>query len=152
MVFKYPEFSHDDEVSSYNFHQAAPLEENLFEWHFTVRGPSDTDFEVCLLHNISLTIISTTVSLLDIPFHYFNHLHLTLYDRVVFTMAASSCPQITQWNLRTLSYLLQMAGRKLSDIKASFHFLNYLIWTMSGLKLAKRSVSLYLVITPKHGR
>ena len=57
MVFNYPVFSHDDEVSSYNFHQAAPLEENLFEWHFTVRGPSDTDFEVCLLHNISLTII-----------------------------------------------------------------------------------------------
>ena len=28
-------------------HQAAPLEENLFEWHFTVRGPGDTDFQVC---------------------------------------------------------------------------------------------------------
>ena len=27
--------------------QAAPLEENLFEWHFTVRGPGDTDFQVC---------------------------------------------------------------------------------------------------------
>ena len=23
---------------------AAPLEDNLFEWHFTVRGPEDTDF------------------------------------------------------------------------------------------------------------
>ena len=96
MVLKYPEFSHDDKVSSYNFHQAAPLEENLFEWHFTVRGPSDTDFEVCLLHNISLAIISTTFSLLDLSFQHFNHLHFTLDDRVVFTMAASLCPQITQ--------------------------------------------------------
>ena len=25
---------------------AAPLEENLFEWHFTVRGPDDSDFQV----------------------------------------------------------------------------------------------------------
>ena len=25
---------------------AAPLEENLFEWHFTVRGPEDSDFQV----------------------------------------------------------------------------------------------------------
>ena len=58
MVFKYPELSHDEEVSSYNFHnQAAPLEENLFEWHFTVRGPSDTDFEVGLLHNTYLVIV-----------------------------------------------------------------------------------------------
>ena len=27
---------------------AAPLEDNLFEWHFTVRGPEDTDFQVIL--------------------------------------------------------------------------------------------------------
>jgi ubiquitin-conjugating enzyme E2 J1 len=25
---------------------ATPLEDNLFEWHFTVRGPESTDFEV----------------------------------------------------------------------------------------------------------
>ena len=25
---------------------AAPLEDNLFEWHFTVRGPEDTEFQV----------------------------------------------------------------------------------------------------------
>jgi len=31
-------------------YQAAPLEENLFEWHFTVRGPSDTDFEGGIYH------------------------------------------------------------------------------------------------------
>ena len=28
---------------------AAPLEDNLFEWHFTVRGPEDTDFQVLLI-------------------------------------------------------------------------------------------------------
>ena len=27
-------------------YSAAPLEENLFEWHFTVRGPEDSDFQV----------------------------------------------------------------------------------------------------------
>ena len=119
MVFKYRELSH----------QAAPLEENLFEWHFTVRGPSDTDFEVGLLHNTYLLIVTHFLSFqhhcfLNISFHQSNHLHLTVYDRVVFTMAASSCLQITQWNPRTLSYLLQMAGRKLSYFKASFIF-NY---------------------------
>lgn len=24
---------------------AAPLEDNLFEWHFTIRGPPDTEFD-----------------------------------------------------------------------------------------------------------
>lgn len=29
---------------------AAPLEDNLFEWHFTVRGPEDTDFQGGIYH------------------------------------------------------------------------------------------------------
>jgi len=29
---------------------AAPLEENLFEWHFTVRGPEDTEFQGGIYH------------------------------------------------------------------------------------------------------
>jgi len=29
---------------------AAPLEENLFEWHFTVRGPEDTEFQGGVYH------------------------------------------------------------------------------------------------------
>jgi len=29
---------------------AAPLEDNLFEWHFTVRGPEDTDFQGGVYH------------------------------------------------------------------------------------------------------
>ena len=29
---------------TYNYY-AQPLEENLFEWHFTIRGPEDTVFE-----------------------------------------------------------------------------------------------------------
>jgi Ubiquitin-conjugating enzyme len=32
-----------------DFH-AAPLEDNLFEWHFTIRGPADTPFENGLYH------------------------------------------------------------------------------------------------------
>lgn len=31
-------------------YQAAPLEENLFEWHFTVRGPGETDFQGGVYH------------------------------------------------------------------------------------------------------
>ena len=29
---------------------AAPLEDNLFEWHFTFRGPEDSDFEGGIYH------------------------------------------------------------------------------------------------------
>ncbi|CAG0878575.1 unnamed protein product [Darwinula stevensoni] len=29
---------------------AQPMEDNLFEWHFTVRGPADTDFEQGIYH------------------------------------------------------------------------------------------------------
>jgi ubiquitin-conjugating enzyme E2 J1 len=29
---------------------AAPLDDNIFEWHFTVRGPADTDFEGGIYH------------------------------------------------------------------------------------------------------
>lgn len=29
---------------------ACPLEDNLFEWHFTVRGPPNTEFEGGLYH------------------------------------------------------------------------------------------------------
>ena len=32
------------------FYKAAPLEENLFEWHFTIRGQSDTDFAGGIYH------------------------------------------------------------------------------------------------------
>jgi len=31
-------------------YHAQPLEDNLFEWHFTVRGPADTDFEGGIYH------------------------------------------------------------------------------------------------------
>ena len=31
-------------------YHAAPLEDNLFEWHFTVRGPRGSDFQGGLYH------------------------------------------------------------------------------------------------------
>ncbi|GMR36413.1 hypothetical protein PMAYCL1PPCAC_06608 [Pristionchus mayeri] len=31
-------------------YHAQPLEDNLFEWHFTVRGPADSDFEGGIYH------------------------------------------------------------------------------------------------------
>ncbi|XP_065559213.1 ubiquitin-conjugating enzyme E2 J1-like isoform X2 [Artemia franciscana] len=34
---------------TYEYH-AQPLEENLFEWHFTIRGPPDSDFEGGIYH------------------------------------------------------------------------------------------------------
>jgi ubiquitin-conjugating enzyme E2 J1 len=33
---------------------AKPLEENLFEWHFTLKGPPETDYEQGLYHGIIL--------------------------------------------------------------------------------------------------
>lgn len=33
-----------------NRYHAAPLEENMFEWHFTIRGPPDTPFEGGIYH------------------------------------------------------------------------------------------------------
>ncbi|KAK6104932.1 Ubiquitin-conjugating enzyme family protein [Brugia pahangi] len=33
-----------------DMYYAQPLEDNLFEWHFTVRGPADTDFENGIYH------------------------------------------------------------------------------------------------------
>ena len=34
----------NDEYSAY------PLEDNLFEWHFTIQGPPSTDFEGGIYH------------------------------------------------------------------------------------------------------
>lgn len=31
-------------------YSAHPLEDNLFEWHFTIRGPPDTEFEGGIYH------------------------------------------------------------------------------------------------------
>ena len=31
-------------------YHAAPLEENFFEWHFTIRGPPETAFEGGIYH------------------------------------------------------------------------------------------------------
>eukprot|EP00597_Dinobryon_sp_UTEXLB2267_P006539 CAMPEP_0170065066 /NCGR_PEP_ID=MMETSP0019_2-20121128/5297_1 /TAXON_ID=98059 /ORGANISM="Dinobryon sp., Strain UTEXLB2267" /LENGTH=289 /DNA_ID=CAMNT_0010271851 /DNA_START=57 /DNA_END=926 /DNA_ORIENTATION=- len=40
------------ELSNHPSHRyyAVPLEENMFEWHFTIRGPSDTPFEGGMYH------------------------------------------------------------------------------------------------------
>jgi len=38
------------EAEPSNQYTAAPLEENLFEWHFTIRGPAGTEFEGGLYH------------------------------------------------------------------------------------------------------
>jgi ubiquitin-conjugating enzyme E2 J1 len=38
------------EAEPSNQYHAAPLEENLFEWHFTIKGPAGTEFEGGLYH------------------------------------------------------------------------------------------------------
>lgn len=97
---------------------ASPLEDNLFEWHFTVQGPPSTDFEGGVYHGRILlppeypmkppNIILLTVS----NFYFKSIIHF------------SSAP------------LLRM----------SIDFSQ-----MAVLKLIRRSVSVFLDITQKHG-
>lgn len=38
---------------------AAPLDDNMFDWHFTIRGPRDTEFEGGIYHGrIVLSVVS----------------------------------------------------------------------------------------------
>ena len=46
-----------------DFH-AAPLEDNLFEWHFTIRGPADTPFENGLYHGSFFPSLRCLIKLL----------------------------------------------------------------------------------------
>lgn len=39
---------------------AAPLEENMFEWHFTIAGPKDTEFEGGRYHGLLYTSYPAT--------------------------------------------------------------------------------------------
>ena len=41
---EYAEFERDAEAGSNDYFSAKPCEDNLFEWHFTIRGPPDSDF------------------------------------------------------------------------------------------------------------
>lgn len=52
---------------------AAPLEDNLFEWHFTIRGPAGSDFEGGVYHGRILLPP-------DYPFKPPNIIFLTVSD------------------------------------------------------------------------
>ena len=44
-------FTYDDVYSQvFVGYRAAPLEDDIFEWHFTIRGPPDTDFAGGIYH------------------------------------------------------------------------------------------------------
>lgn len=68
---------------------ASPLEDNLFEWHFTVQGPPSTDFEGGIYHGRILlppeypmkppNIILLTVSLLNIKQPFRVRIKKTMY-------------------------------------------------------------------------
>ena len=78
-----------DRHPSSRYH-AAPLEENMFEWHFTIRGPSETPFESGIYHGRILlpsdypfkppNIVFLTVT---------NDLALTEYNYIVGTFEES---------------------------------------------------------------
>jgi ubiquitin-conjugating enzyme E2 J1 len=40
---------------------AMPMEDNMFEWHFTIRGPNGTDFAGGLYHG-TVRFVYTTLS------------------------------------------------------------------------------------------
>lgn len=55
---------------------ANPLEDNLFEWHFTVRGPPSTDFEGGVYHGRILLpadypMKPPNIILLTVNIHYY---------------------------------------------------------------------------------
>lgn len=41
---EYAEFQKAEAAHENDYFTAAPCEDNLFEWHFTIRGPPDSDF------------------------------------------------------------------------------------------------------------
>uniref|UniRef100_A0A915PN05 UBC core domain-containing protein n=1 Tax=Setaria digitata TaxID=48799 RepID=A0A915PN05_9BILA len=60
-----------------DMYYAQPLEDNLFEWHFTVRGPVDTDFEGGIYHGRILLPVDypmkpPSVILLTVGFYVLN--------------------------------------------------------------------------------
>ena len=68
---------------------AQPLSDNLFEWHFTVRGPADTDYDGGVYHGRIVLppdypmkppniIVLTVYSLLIFPLLKFIHFGLSM--------------------------------------------------------------------------
>lgn len=56
---------------------ASPLEDNMFEWHFTIRGSEGTDFEGGIYHGRILLPV-------DYPFKPPNIIFLTVYIYLLF--------------------------------------------------------------------
>ena len=98
---------------------AAPLDDNLFEWHFTVRGPEDTEFQVTqvliilkgenpnVICIINQSYIWTFPPVLERAQKWFSiqfidicwcmcHATCIYFTRVEFTMGESLCQQSIQ--------------------------------------------------------
>ena len=58
---------------------AQPLSDNLFEWHFTVRGPADTDYDGGVYHG-------RIVLPPDYPMKPPNIIVLTVYSLLIFPL------------------------------------------------------------------
>ena len=85
-----------------NRYYAEPLEDNMFEWHFTIRGPSNTDFQSGLYHGRILLPA-------DYPFKPPNFIFLTENGR--FEVGTKVCLSISAhhpeawqpaWGVRTM--------------------------------------------------
>ena len=105
---------------------AAPLEDNLFEWHFTVRGPEDTEFQVKIRYH-------EYENKYDFVGRYLSWAHHSA-SRVPYEATRYHCPhskdlQIFRYHLFSLKFCSLMAD----------------------LKLARRFVSLFLVSTLRLG-
>ena len=75
---------------------AQPLSDNLFEWHFTVRGPADTDYDGGVYHGRIVLppdypmkppniIVLTVYSLLIFPLLKFIHFGLSMMSQGTIT-------------------------------------------------------------------
>ena len=50
-------------------YSAAPLEDNVFEWHFSIRGPKGTDFEGDLLDCLQRHVYHILKAKMPLVFH-----------------------------------------------------------------------------------
>ncbi|KAI9486657.1 MAG: ubiquitin-conjugating enzyme/RWD-like protein [Benjaminiella poitrasii] len=121
--------------SNYEY-SAFPLEENIFEWHFTVRGPKDTDFEEGRYHG---RILLPT----EYPFKPPEIIFLTANGR--FQLHTKICLSITgfhpefwqpAWGIRTV--LLAIIGFFPTESRGAIGGLDYP--KEERQRLAKKSI------------
>lgn len=59
-------------------YEARPLEDNLFEWHFTIRGPKETDFAGGYLLNLNFWLFMNSLGFTTVGFCFHRNIPLNL--------------------------------------------------------------------------